>query len=140
MRVAFAVTLVLAIVALAFLGWSIVQHQDARDDLDAARAHLVARQASTSKDTRALQRAQQALAPVHAQLGALDTGLGDLASLDEQDLEAVRYALDAGLAGRSGDYNAAVDRRTALDAQHDALVEQLRQDANAVISALDRLP
>ena len=45
-------------------------------------------------------------------------------------------AIQGGLAGKLADYNAAVDQRTALDPQHDAALEQLRQQANAVITAL----
>ncbi len=49
----------------------------------------------------------------------------------------MRAAVQGGLAGKLADYNTAVDQRTALDPQHDTALEQLRQQANAVISALD---
>jgi hypothetical protein len=62
-----------------------------------------------------------------------------LGTLDDEDLTAVRGAVQAGLAGNLGDYNAAVDQRAAGDAEHDATVEQLRQQVNAVITALDAL-
>ena len=134
---AFAGALVLALAGLAFLGLSISQHQDARDELAQARARLAANQASSSKELSSLQDAQEAIAPVREQLAALDQGSAGLADLDQHDLEAVRAAVQAGLAGALADYNAAVDQRATLDPQHDAAVEQLRLQANAVITALD---
>jgi len=129
--------MVLALLGLAFLGWSIAEHQDARDDLRDVRAELATNQAASSKEAKALKRAQASVAPVHDQLLALEQGVNGLADLDQKDLEAVRAAVQAGLAGALGDYNVAVDQRAALDPQHDAAVEQLRQQANAVITALD---
>ena len=82
---------------------------------------------------------QQSVATVRDQLAALDQGVNGLADLDQHDLETVRAAVQAGLAGSLADYNTAVDQRTALDPQHDATLEQLRQQANAVIAALDAL-
>ena len=73
------------------------------------------------------------------QLGAIDTSAVPMADFDEQDLEAVRAAVQAGLAGDATAYNAAVDQRAALDPQHDATVDQLRQQANAVIAVLATL-
>ncbi len=134
---AFAVALVLALAGVAFLGWSILQHQDARDDLDAARTQLATRRAATSTELQHVQQAVDAVAAVHDQLVALEPGVAGLADLDQRDLEAVRGAIQAGLAAKLADYNAAVDQRTALDPQHDTALEQLRQQANAVITALD---
>jgi len=136
-RLAFSVALVLALLGVAFLVWSISQHQEARDDLGAARAQLAARRANTSKEATSLQHVLDTVATVHDQLAALDQGATGVADLDQKDLEAVRAAVQAGLAGKLADYNAAVDQRTALDPQHDATVEQLRLQANAVITALD---
>ena len=136
-RVAFGVALVLALLGVAFLVWSISQHQDARDDLAQARSQLAAQRAVTSNDAKNVQHARDAVASVHDQLAALDPGVGGLGDLDQKDLDAVRAAIQAGLAAKLGDYNAAVDQRTALDPQHDTTVEQLRQQANAVITALD---
>jgi hypothetical protein len=136
---AFGSALVLALLGVAFLVWSISQHQDARDDLGEVRTQLATNQATSSKELQDLRDAQQAVATVHDQLAALDPGANGLADMDQQDLEAVRAAVQAGLAGTLADYNAAVDRRTALDPQHDAALEQLRQQANAVITALDPL-
>jgi type VI protein secretion system component VasK len=134
---AFAGALVLALAGLAFLGLSISQHQDARDELAQARARFAANQASSSKELTSLQDAQEAIAPVREQLAALDQGSAGLADLDQRDLEAVRAAVQAGLAGALADYNGAVDQRATLDPQHDAAVEQLRLQANSVITALD---
>ncbi len=138
-RVAFAVALVLALGGIAFLVVSISQHQDARDDLAAARVQLATQRATSSKDSKRVRHAQAVVATVHDQLGALEPGVAGLADLDQKDLDAVRAAIQGGLAGKLADYNAAVDQRTALDPQHDAALEQLRQQANAVITALDPL-
>ena len=134
--IAFGVAVVFALLGGAFLVWSISQHRDARDDLSAVEAQLVTRRANTSSDAEALQREQQTVAGVRDQLAALGPGAGQLADLDEQDLDAVRAAVQAGLAGKLADYNAAVDGRAALDPKHDSALEQLRQQANAVITAL----
>jgi Tfp pilus assembly protein PilO len=138
-RVAFAIALLLALGGLAFLVWSISQHQDARDDLADARAQLATQRATMSNDLKNVQHARAAVASVHDQLAALVPGVAGLADLDQKDLDAVRAGMQAGLAGKLADYNAAVDSRTALDPQHDATLEKLRQQANAVITALDPL-
>jgi hypothetical protein len=138
-RLGFGVALVLALLGVAFLVWSITQHQDARDDLADARTELVTRRANTSSEAKHLKVALDAVGNVRDQLGGLDKGLPDLAMLDEKDRDAVKAAIAAGLAGKLSDYNAAVDQRTALDPQHDTTLEQLRQQANAVITALGPL-
>jgi|SRR5215207_689261 len=136
---AFGVALVVALLGAAFLVWSISQRQDARDDLSAVRAQLATRRANTSSDAQALQRSLDTVGTVREQLGALDQGVVEVADLDQRDLDAVRAAVDAGVAAKLTDYNAVVDQRAALDPQHDAALEQLRQQANAVITALDAL-
>jgi hypothetical protein len=138
-RAAFAIALVLALGAIAFLVLSISQHQDARDDLADARVQLATRRAATSNELKNVQHARDLVATVHDQLAALGPGVAGLADLDQKDLDAVRAAIQGGHAGKLADYNAAVDQRTALDPQHDAALEQLRQQANAVIIALDPL-
>jgi nitrogen fixation-related uncharacterized protein len=138
-RLGFGVALVLALLGVAFLVWSISQHQDARDDLAEARAQLATNRASSSNELQQLRNAQQVVATVHDQLAGLNPGVIGLADMDQQDLEAVRAAVQAGLAGVLADYNAAVDQRAALDPKHDTALEQLRQEANAVITALDPL-
>jgi hypothetical protein len=136
---AFVVALIAAVVGVAFLVVSVEQHQDARDDLTRARRNLAAARAHSSADAEHLKRAQQTVHSVHDQLASMGLGVGALSSLDQRDLTAVRDAIQAGLAGNLAGYNAAVDQRAALDPQHDAAVEQLRQQVNAVIVALDRL-
>jgi hypothetical protein len=136
-RLAFSVALVAALLGVAFLIRSISQHHDARDDLTAAEAQLVARRADTSSESAALARAQDVVASVASQLAALEQGVIQLADLDQRDLDAVRSTFQAGRAGNLADYNAAVDPRAGLDAEHDAKLEDLRQQANAVITALD---
>ena len=135
--IVFSGALVLALLGIAFLGWSITQHQDARDDLTKVRAQVATNQASSSKEAQALKQVQQSVATVRDQLAGLDQGVNGLADLDQRDLETVRASVQAGLAGSLADYNTAVDQRTALDPEHDATLEQLRQQANAVIAALD---
>jgi hypothetical protein len=132
---AFGVGLVLALLGAAFLVWSISQHQEARDDLAAARVQLATRRADTSSDAAQLQQALDAVGTVREQLRAVDQGVVGVADLDQQDLDAVRAAVQSGLGGKLADYNTAVDQRAALDPRHDAALEQLRQQANAVITA-----
>jgi hypothetical protein len=136
-RVAFGTALVLALLGVAFLVWSVVEHQDARNDLADARAEVTVRKAGSSSDAQAVARAEADVARVHDQIAALGQGVTALGDLDQRDLDTVRAAIQAGLAGTLADYNAAVDQRTAVDPQHDAMLEQLRQQANAVITALD---
>jgi len=73
------------------------------------------------------------------QLTTVANGAQDIGKLDDQDLTAVRAAVQSGLAGNLDAYNAAVDQRTTLDPEHDTALEQLRQRANAVITTLDQL-
>ena len=87
---AFGSALVLALLGVAFLVWSISQHQDARDDLGEVRTQLATNPATSSKELQDLRDAQQAVATVHDQLAALDPGANGLADMDQQDLEAVR--------------------------------------------------
>jgi hypothetical protein len=138
-RLGFGVALVFALLGVAFLVWSVTQHQEASDDLADARAQLATRRANTSNDVQQLQHTLDAVGTVHEQLAALGPGVTELAELDQQDLDSLRAAIQAGLVGNVADYNAAGDQRAALDPQHDALLEQLRQQANAVITTLDPL-
>ena len=133
------VAFLLAVGGVGFLVLSVQQHDDARDDLTRVEHRLAAARANSSLDARQLTSAQQQVQSVHDQLAALDKGAGDLADLDQRDLDAVRAAIQAGLAGDLSGYNSSVDARGSLDGQHDTTVEQLRQRANAVIAALDEL-
>ena len=136
---AFATALLLALGGAAFLVLSVQEHNDARDDLARGRRDLATARAVSSRDTQALSKAQDTIDSVKDQLGAIGQGAIPVADLDQGDLDAVRAAVQAGLAGDVTAYNAAGDQREALDPQHDAAVEQLRQQANAVITAFDRL-
>jgi hypothetical protein len=138
-RLAFGVALVVALLGVAFLVWSISEHRDARDDLADARTQLATRRADSSSEAQRLQSTLEAVGTVKSQLAALDQGAGGIADMDQKDLDAVRTAIQAGLAGDLAGYNAAVDQRASLDPQHDTALEQLRQQANAVITALDPL-
>jgi hypothetical protein len=136
---AFAAALVLALGGAAFLVLSVQEHNDARDELARTRRELAAARSASSRDTKALTTVQNTIASVNDQLTAIGTGAVPVADLDQGDLDAVRAAVQAGLAGDVTAYNAAVDQREALDPQHDTAVEQLRQQANAVIAALNPL-
>lgn len=137
--IAFGAALLLALGGAAFLVLSVQEHNDARDELARTRRELAAARANSSRDTQALTKVQRTIDSVKDQLGAIGTGAVPVADLDQRDLDAVRAAVQAGLAGDATTYNAAVDQREGLDAQHDAAVEQLRQQANAIITAFDEL-
>lgn len=137
--IAFGVALIFALAGAAFLVLSVEQHQDARDDLTRVRRELATARTNSSVNADHLRRALDAVDSVRDQLTAIDKGASDLVGLDQRDLGAVRNAIQAGLAGDLTAYNAAVDQRTALDPQHDAALEQLREQANAVITALNQL-
>ena len=70
-------------------------------------------------------------------MGTVGASAMTIAKLDQQDLDAVKAALQAGLAGDLLAYNTAVDQRAAIDPEHDAALEQLRQQVNTIITALD---
>jgi hypothetical protein len=135
----FAAALLLALGGAGFLVLSVREHNDAHNDLVRTRHELAAARAGSSRDTQALTKTQATIASVKDQLGAIGQEVLPVADLDQSDLEAVRAAVQAGLGGDANAYNAAVDQREALDQQHDAAVEQLRQQANSVITALDQL-
>jgi len=137
--IGFGVALVCAFAGAAFFAVSVQDHGNARDDLAHARRELVAARSNSSRDARTLTKAQHTVASVHDQLTAVGKYAVPVADLDQGDLDAVRAAVQAGLAGDVTAYNAAVDQRATLDPQHDAAVEDLRQQANAVITALSAL-
>jgi hypothetical protein len=137
--VAFGAALVLALGGAAFLVLSVHDHQDARDDRTRTRRELATARALSARDTHSLTKVQDTIASVKDQLAAIGKGTTPIADLDQGDLEAVRAAVQAGLAGDLTSYNTAVDLREGLDPKHDAAVEELRQQANAVIAALNQL-
>jgi Tfp pilus assembly protein PilV len=137
--VAFLVALVLALGAVAFLVVSLRERDDARADLAASQAALRAARATSSTAATDLAAARRTLAQLRQQLTVVGPAAAALGTLDEQDLASVRAALEAGLAGNLDAYNQAVDQRSAIDPQHDAALEQLRQQVNAIITALDEI-
>jgi hypothetical protein len=138
-RLVFALAVIALLAAMAFLALSIVEHRDAEDDRTQVQRELITARRGQSADAEDLQRAHDAVASVRDQLAAVGKGAVAVADLDQQDFAAVTAALQAGQAGDRSTYNAAADQRATLDAQHDTAVEQLRQQVNAIITALDGL-
>jgi hypothetical protein len=95
--------------------------------------------ALSSSSATALRSAQRVLGTLEQQLPTVTPAAMAIAKFDDQDLDAVRAALQAGLAGDLDAYNQAVDQRDGVDPQHDTALEQLRQQANAIITALDQV-
>jgi hypothetical protein len=130
---------VLALGAAAFLVQSLRARDDARAELAQARVELHTSRATSSSDAQNLNQARGAVQALHDQLTAIAKSATDIAELDDQDLASVRAAVQSGLVGNLDAYNAAVDERATLDPEHDAALEKLRQQVNAVITALDQL-
>ena len=137
--IACSVAVVLALSAAAFLVVSVREHEAARTDLARAQRDLHVEQSTSSGDAQTLNRSLHSVKSIGQQLTALKSGGAAIAKLDDQDLATVRAAVQAGLAGQFDAYNAAVDQRASLDSQHDTSLEQLRQQANTVIGALNQL-
>jgi hypothetical protein len=137
--IAFGIAIVLALGAAAFLVYCLRERDDARAELAQARVQLRRARATSSNDAQHLDQARHAVPALRDQLTTVANGAQDIGKLDDQDLAAVRAAVQSGLAGNLDAYNAAVDQRTTLDPEHDTALEQLRQRANAVITALDQL-
>ena len=133
------VAVVLALTAAAFLVMSVRERETARTELTRATRELHVEQSTSSGDAQTLNRSRHAVQSIEQQLTGITTGGATIAKLDDQDLETVRAAVQAGLAGTLDNYNTAVDQRSALDSEHDTTLEQLRQQANTVITALDQL-
>jgi hypothetical protein len=133
------VSVILALGAAAFLVESLRERDDARTELARARVELRTARATSSSDAADLADAQETVQALHGQLTAVADGATAIGALDDQDLAAVGAAVQAGLAGDLAAYNSAVDQRSALDPEHDAALEQLRQQVNTVITALDAL-
>ena len=138
-RLAFGAALFVALAGAAFLVLSVQEHHHARDDLARARRELATARATTSREALTLADEKDVVDSVHEGLASIATGATPVADLDQRDLDAVRAAVQAGLAGDAAAYNAAVDQREASDHEHDAAVEQLRQQANVVLTALAAL-
>jgi len=137
--VACAIAVVLAMAGVAFLVQSLRARDDARTDLVHVRHQLQTERSTSSSAATQLAKARRAVQAIKPQLAGLATNAAALGKLDDQDRAAVQAAFQAGLAGDLGAFNTAVGQRTALDAQHDAALEELRKTANAVIGVLDTL-
>ena len=135
--IAFLVALVVALAAVGFLVLSLRQRDDARHDLAAVRTALRTERATSSTAATDLTAAHKALQALVQPLGTVGPSAAAIAKLDQQDLDAVKAALEAGLAGDLAAYNAAVDQRGVIDPEHDATVEQLREQVNTIITVLD---
>jgi hypothetical protein len=133
------IALALALGAAAFLVVSVRQRNEARTELAHAGLELRGARATSSRDGRDLTRARHAVEAVRDQLATIATGASAIGKLDDQDREAVSAAVQAGLAGNLDAFNMAVDELDSLDPEHDTALEQLRQQVNAVITALDQV-
>ena len=136
---AFAVALVVALGSAAFLVVSLREREDARSELATARVALRHERAASTASATDLTIAQRELRTLQPQLTAAGPAAAAIAKLDQQDLESVGAALQAGLAGDLGAYNQAVEQRDAIVPDPDAALEQLRRHANAIITALDQV-
>jgi hypothetical protein len=137
--VACGIALVLALGAAAFLVVSVRQRNEARTDLAHSRLELRRARATSSRDGQDLTRARHAVAAVRNQLATISTGASAIGKLDDQDRDAVSAAVQAGLAGNLDAFNTAVDELASLDPEHDTALEQLREEVNAAITALDQV-
>jgi hypothetical protein len=133
------IAVVLALGAAAFLVLSTRQRDDARKELAHARVQLRTERATSSTDAKDLNQARHAVQGLRQQLTTITNGGTAIGKLDDEDLDTVRAGVQAGLAGNLDGFNAAVDQRGALDTEHDTELEQLRQQVNAVITALDQV-
>jgi hypothetical protein len=136
---AFAVALVMVLGSAAFLVVSLREREDARSELATARVALRHERAVSTTSAIDLTVAHRELGTLQQQLTAVGPSAAAIAKLDQQDLESVRAALHAGLAGDLDAYNQAVEQRGAIVPEPDAALEQLRQQANAIITALDQV-
>jgi hypothetical protein len=136
---AIGVAVVLAAVGVTFAVVSVHQRDHDQRQLHGALVERRAARTSEANTANDLMRTRQAVAAIVDRLTAIPAAATVVASLDDQDLELVRAAVQAGLAGSVSDYNKAVDQRNALDARHDATLEQLRVEINSQLTALDAL-
>jgi hypothetical protein len=135
----FGLAAVLAALSAAFVVVSMHERDDARRSLRRARVVLRSERAANAHVASNLAHARQTARGLAQQLAAIPGVADGIAALDDRDLELVRAAVQAGLAGTVSDYNEAVDQHNALDALHDAALERLRVEINSLIVALDAL-
>ena len=72
-------------------------------------------------------------------MGAVTAAGDTVAPIDDRSLAAVEAAVAGGIAGSLAGYNAAVAQLNAMNAGHDAALEQLRVQVNEFVIALDPL-
>jgi F0F1-type ATP synthase membrane subunit c/vacuolar-type H+-ATPase subunit K len=136
---ALIVAAMMVMAAAGALVWGISARQDAQATLHQAEATLTHERSRSTDATAQLTKAQTAARGLRPQMGAV-TAAGDaVAPLDDQSLAAVKAAVAAGIAGNVAGYNAAVAQLNATNAGHDAALEQLRVQVNALVIALDPL-
>ena len=137
--VALILAAVVLVVAAGALLSSISARQDAHARLHRAEATLAHARSRSTDATFQVTNAQAAARGLRPQTEAV-TAAGDaVALLDNQSLAAVNAAVEAGIAGNVAGYNAAVAQLNAMNSGHDAALEQLRVQVNALVIALDPL-
>lgn len=137
--VALIVATVMLVVAGGALAWSISARQDAQTRLHRAEATLAHARSRGTDATAQLTKAQAAARGLRPQMDAITTADDAVAPLDDQSLAAVKAAMAAGIVGNVAGYNAAVAQVNDMNSGHDAALEQLRVQVNALVIALDPL-
>jgi hypothetical protein len=133
------VAAVMVVVAGGVLVWGISARHDAQTTLHKAEATLARERSRSTGATAQLTQAQAAARGLRPQQSAVAAAADAVAPLDDQSLGAVNAAVDAGIAGNVAGYNAAVGQLNAANPGHDAALEQLRVQVNALVIALDPL-
>jgi len=137
--VALIAAAVMVVAAAGMLVWSISDRQDAQATLHNAQDGL-ARESSRNTDATAqLRKAQAAARGLQPPIAAVTAAADAVAPLDDQSLAGVKAAGAAGIGGDVAGYNTAVAQLNAANPGHDAALEQLRVQVNALVIALDPL-
>jgi F0F1-type ATP synthase membrane subunit c/vacuolar-type H+-ATPase subunit K len=137
--VALVVAAVMVAVAAGALVSSVSDRQDAHATLHNAEAALAHERSRNTDATAQLTKAQVAARGLQPQMTAVTVAADAVAPLDDQSLAAVKAAVAAGIGGDVAGYNAAVAQLNAANPGHDAALEQLRVQVNALVLALDPL-
>jgi hypothetical protein len=137
--VALIVAAVMVAAAAGALVWSVSDRQDAQATLHNAQDGLARESSRGTNATARLTKAQAAVRGLQPQMDAVTAAADAVAPLDDQSLAAVKAAVAAGLGGDVAGYNTAVAQLNAANPGHDAALEQLRLQANALVVALDPL-
>jgi flagellar hook-length control protein FliK len=137
--IALILATVMVAAAAGALAWSISARRDAHARLHKAEATLAHERSRTNDATAQLTKEQAVARGLRPQQGAVAAAGDAVAPLDDQSLTAVKAAVDAGIAGDVAGYNAAVAQLNAANPGHDAALERLRVQVNALVVALDPL-